>query len=582
MNKFLQSFLGSLAAIWLTIMIIGFGSMLMVAGLAILMNSTPEKVSDHSVLYLNLNTAIGEHRQNRDIMTALSGSGEPAAALSEILDAIRDAADDSRIEGIFIDCNGASAGLAQRRAIRQALTEFRKSGKWVYAYGDIYTQGDYYVATAADSIFINPSGIVDIHGLQSSIVFFKGLLDKLGIEMQVAKVGTYKSAVEPFIMTSPSEASVEQQRLYLDNLWKTVRNEMASSRKISPDSINSWVNGYLSSKTADYYVSNHVADASVYRREILDRMEKLTGRDNLRLVTPSQYVSDSPASKNAKTKIAVLYASGDIVDEGKSGIVATEIVPIILEIAENDDIDGLVLRINSGGGSAFASEQIWDALEQFKKITGKPFYVSMSDVAASGGYYIACGADRIYAEPVTLTGSIGIFGLIPNAHGLLSGKLGLTTASVSTNPDAEVPTIFNPLNEKQRAAIQSMVERGYELFVKRVAQGRKMTVAQVKQIAEGRVWDGQEAQRRHLVDKLGGLDTVLADMAKELNVESWDVVRYPNPTGSFFEELMKLGDNMEAKAVSRALGENENLYRVIEKLRNMSTVQARMEEIEIR
>lgn len=563
-------------------MIIGFGSMLMVAGLAILMNSTPEKVSDHSVLYLNLNTAIGEHRQNRDIMTALSGSGEPAAALSEILDAIRDAADDSRIEGIFIDCNGASAGLAQRRAIRQALTEFRKSGKWVYAYGDIYTQGDYYVATAADSIFINPSGIVDIHGLQSSIVFFKGLLDKLGIEMQVAKVGTYKSAVEPFIMTSPSEASVEQQRLYLDNLWKTVRNEMASSRKISPDSINSWVNGYLSSKTADYYVSNHVADASVYRREILDRMEKLTGRDNLRLVTPSQYVSDSPASKNAKTKIAVLYASGDIVDEGKSGIVATEIVPIILEIAENDDIDGLVLRINSGGGSAFASEQIWDALEQFKKITGKPFYVSMSDVAASGGYYIACGADRIYAEPVTLTGSIGIFGLIPNAHGLLSGKLGLTTASVSTNPDAEVPTIFNPLNEKQRAAIQSMVERGYELFVKRVAQGRKMTVAQVKQIAEGRVWDGQEAQRRHLVDKLGGLDTVLADMAKELNVETWDVVRYPNPTGSFFEELMKLGDNMEAKAVSRALGENENLYRVIEKLRNMSTVQARMEEIEIR
>ena len=583
MNKFLQSFLGALAAIWLTIMIIGFGSMLMFAGIVALAAGASKPVDDHSVLYINLNAPIGEHRQNRSLMDALNGDSEPIAPLSDILAAIDGAADDDRIEGIYVDCNGASAGLAQLRAIRQAIDRFRKSGKWVYAYGDVISQGDYYVASACDSVFINPAGVIDIHGLQSATVFYKGLLDKLGVEMQVAKVGAYKSAVEPFIMTSPSEASVEQQKLYINNLWEIVRDEIAASRKISSDTLNSWVNGYIAAQTVDFYVKNRIADSQIYRRQMLDKLKTLTGKKKLRLVTPSVYASAVDSKdKKAKTNIAVLYATGDIVDEGDGGIVATKIVPLILDIAEDDDIDGLVVRINSGGGSAFASEQIWDALEQFKSITGKPFYVSMSDVAASGGYYMACGADKIYAEPVTLTGSIGIFGLMPNAHGLLSDKLGLTVSTVSSNPDAEMPTIFNPLNEKQRASIQTTVERGYELFVKRVADGRKMKVEQVKEIAQGRVWDGREALRRKLVDKLGGLDMALADMAKQLNVETWNVVSYPKPSDSLFESLMSLGDDMEAKAVTKALGENEKYYRLLEKLANTASVQARMEEIEIR
>lgn len=582
MNKFFQSFLGALAAIWLTIMIIGLGSMLMFAGMLALIGSETAVVTDNSILYLDLNTTIGEQRENRDLMAALQGESDPVVALTDIIDAINDAADDKRIEGIFIDCNSANAGLAQRRAIRQALDKFRKSGKWVYSYGDIYTQGDYYIASASDSVFINPSGIIDIHGLQATTVFYKGLLDKLGVEIQVAKVGTYKSAVEPFILTAPSEASKEQQRLYLTNIWKIVKDEIAASRKITADSLDSWANNYVAEKTPDFYVKNHIADAKVYRRQMLDKLKALTGTDKLKFVTPQQYVSSTPKENKSQTNIAVLYASGEIVDEGKGGIVAKDIVPLILDIAEDDDIDGLIVRINSGGGSAFASEQIWDALEQFKAITGKPFYVSMSDVAASGGYYMACGANKIYAEPVTLTGSIGIFGLIPNARGLLTDKLGLTTSSVSTNPEGEMPTIFEPLNEKQRVAIQSSVDRGYELFVKRVAEGRKMTVEQVKAIAEGRVWDGREALERRLVDKLGGLDMALADMAKELNVETYNIKRYPKIEGNLFENLMSLGDNIEAHAVSRALGENERIYQAIEKLRKTSTVQAKMEEIAIK
>lgn len=581
MNKFLQSFLGALAAIWLTVIILGLGSMLMFAGLLALVGSESVVVPANSILYLDLNTTIGEQRENRDLIGALQGAKDPVVALTDIVDAIEAAADDDRIEGTFIDCNSANAGLAQRRAIRQAIDKFKKSGKWVYSYGDIYTQGDYYVASAADSIFVNPSGIIDIHGLQATTIFYKGLLDKIGVEMQVAKVGTYKSAVEPFILTAPSEASKEQQRLYLTNIWQIVKSEIAASRKIPTDSIDNWANNYVSTKTADFYVKSRIADAKVYRREMLDKLKALTTNDDLHLVTPDKYLTSKPKKNESKTTIAVLYASGDIVDDSPGGIVATEIVPLILDIAEDDDIDGLVVRINSGGGSAFASEQIWDALEQFKTITGKPFYVSMSDVAASGGYYMACGANKIYAEPVTLTGSIGIFGLIPNARNLLTDKLGLTTASVATNPDGEMPTIFEPLTDKQRLAIQTSVDRGYELFVKRVAAGRKMTVEQVKAIAEGRVWDGREALQRRLIDKLGGLDDALADMAKELNVETYKIKRYPKVEGNLFESLMSIGDNIEAKAVKRALGDNEKYYQLIEKLSKISTVQARMEEIEI-
>lgn len=580
-----MSFLGTVAGIFVSGFLISIGLFILTV-LAIVSSATHSEysVKDKSILYLDLSREIVEQPASLDIMAKLTNDGPSADVLYNIIDAIDAAADDDRIKGIFIDANGSSAGTAQRKAIIDALRRFKKSGKWIYSYGDYYSQGDYYIAAStSDSLYINPLASVDIHGLGGRMMFFKNLLDKIGVEMQVVKVGTYKSAVEPFILTEPSAASIEQQQLYLGNLWKDIRASIAKGRKVSADSVNAWANSFSFTFDATQIIRKRIADASAYRHEFIDKLKELTDidkDDDLRLVTPAQYVTSKP-HKSHKTTIAVLYASGDITESGKDGIASDRLVPEILELAENDDIDGLILRVNSGGGSAFASEQIWEALGEFKEMTGKPFYVSMSDYAASGGYYISCGADKIYAEPVTITGSIGIFGLIPNIRGLVTDKLGVTTYPISTNPAGAQPDIFAPMTESQRAGMQSYVDRGYELFVKRVASGRKKTVDQIKAIAEGRVWDGREALRIGLVDKLGGLDTALADMARELGVESWSVERYPKTEDDVLTALLMMSDRMEQSALERKLGDVAEIYRTIESIRQYQGVQARMQPVVI-
>lgn len=580
-----MSFLGTVAGIFVSGFLISIGLFILTV-MAIVSSATHSEysVKDKSILYLDLSREIVEQPASLDIMAKLTNDGPSADVLYNIIDAIDAAADDDRIKGIFIDANGSSAGTAQRKAIIDALRRFKKSGKWIYSYGDVYSQGDYYIAaSASDSLYINPLASVDIHGLGGRMMFFKNLLDKIGVEMQVVKVGTYKSAVEPFILTEPSAASIEQQQLYLGNLWKDIRASIANGRKVSADSVNAWANSFSFTFDATQIIRKRIADASAYRHEFIDKLKELTDidkDDDLRLVTPAQYITSKP-HKSHKTTIAVLYASGDITESGKDGIASDRLVPEILELAENDDIDGLILRVNSGGGSAFASEQIWEALGEFKEMTGKPFYVSMSDYAASGGYYISCGADKIYAEPVTITGSIGIFGLIPNIRGLVTDKLGVTTYPISTNPAGAQTDIFAPMTESQRAGMQSYVDRGYELFVKRVAGGRKKTVDQIKAIAEGRVWDGREALRIGLVDKLGGLDTALADMAKELGVESWSVERYPKTEDDVLTALLMMSDRMEQSALERKLGDVAEIYRTIESIRQYQGVQARMQPVVI-
>lgn len=585
MKQFFMSFLGTVAGIFVSGFLISIGLFILTV-MAIVSSATHSEysVKDKSILYLDLSREIVEQPASLDIMAKLTKDGPSADVLYNIIDAIDAAADDDRIKGIFIDANGSSAGTAQRKAIIDALRRFKKSGKWIYSYGDYYSQGDYYIAAStSDSLYINPLASVDIHGLGGRMMFFKNLLDKIGVEMQVVKVGTYKSAVEPFILTEPSAASIEQQQLYLGNLWKDIRASIAKGRKVSADSVNAWANSFSFTFDATQIIRKRIADASAYRHEFIDKLKELTDidkDDDLRLVTPAQYITSKP-HKSHKTTIAVLYASGDITESGKDGIASDRLVPEILELAENDDIDGLILRVNSGGGSAFASEQIWEALGEFKEMTGKPFYVSMSDYAASGGYYISCGADKIYAEPVTITGSIGIFGLIPNIRGLVTDKLGVTTYPISTNPAGAQPDIFAPMTESQRAGMQSYVDRGYELFVKRVASGRKKTVEQIKAIAEGRVWDGREALRIGLVDKLGGLDTALADMARELGVESWSVERYPKTEDDVLTALLMMSDRMEQSALERKLGDVAEIYRTIESIRQYQGVQARMQPVVI-
>lgn len=594
MKNFLYSFLGTIAGIWVTIILCGIFFVMSLVMIAVSgASSSKTQIKSNSVLYLNLSGEITENPKARDLFAEIQGENIEAMPLNELTAAIRRSASDPKIKGIFIECNEAFAGLAQSEAIIQAIADFKKEApdKWIYSYGDIYTQGDYFIACAADSMFINPQGIVDIHGLSTTGLYFKNLLDKLGVKMQVVKVGTYKSAVEPYILTSPSEASVEQQQLFLNNMWNQICKSIAERRHVAADSVNAWANSLEMAADTKSYIANRIVDRTLYRHQFLDKLKKLTGKegkDDLNLVTPAEYARATdlyPDSRKSSAKIGIYYASGDIVDTGKSGISAERMVPDLIDLAEEDDLDALIIRVNSPGGSAFASEQIWEAVQTFKEMTGKPVYVSMSDYAASGGYYISCGADKIYAQPLTLTGSIGIFGLIPDAETLITDKIGISTHTISTNPDGELPTVLKPMTPSQRAQMQAYVERGYELFVKRVADGRNLPVDSVKRIAEGRVWDGKEALSRGLVDKLGGLDMALADLAKELNVENYELREYPDVEQKWWEAIIELGSDMETrienKILRRNLGDATGLFEALRTLGQIQPVQARMEYVTV-
>lgn len=591
MKKFLMAFLGTLAGIWFSLFIAFFGLILIVAaaGVSSLGSGKVVQVRDHSYLNLVLVGEISDRPGQLDPMAFLRGDNKVSQGVNEIVGSIDAAATDDRIEGIVVDCRGAAAGLARRQAIVEALKRFKSAAprKWIYAYGDMYTQGDYYVATAADSIFINPIGQIDIHGLSGTGLYFKKLLDRLGVDVQVVKVGTYKSAVEPYILDGISAPAREQQELFLTNMWNSISGEIAMARKVSADTVNSWADGSLYAVPTEDYVKRRIADCTAYRHEFDDMLAAATGVGsvgNLSPVTPAEYCRSNDVFKKGNggsADIAVLYACGDITDEMSDGIVAKDIVPLILDLADDKDIDGLVMYVNSGGGSAFASEQIWEALEQWKSLTGKPFFVSMSDYAASGGYYISCGADRIYAQPTTLTGSIGIFGLIPDLKGLVSDKIGITTSTVSTNPNGLMPSILEPMTPAQRSAMQAYVNRGYELFTSRCAKGRGMSIDSLKMIAEGRVWDGREALRLGLVDELGGLDAAIEGMAKQLGVTSWTVHNYPERKEKWYDLLVEAGIEIKSAIARDELGEMATIYDTVNRIKGMSTLQARMEIVEV-
>ena len=534
-----------------------------------------------SILTLDLSGAIDETNTAPDIYSILNNQSLPTS-LGDIVCAIKAAATDKKIEGIYINCNGATAGIATREAIRDALNDFSNSGKWIIAYGNTYSQGDYYVASAADEIYLNPVGGIDLRGLASGIPFFKGLLDKVGIEMQVVKVGTFKSAVEPYILTHMSEANKLQTHVYLDNIWNRICSDISESRGISTEEINQLADNMASLMPAEDIVEHKLVDGLKYLNEIEDFLKEKTGIDKeneLQTVSIREYLSTEPEiphTKNSQNKIAVYYACGDITESGKDGIASERVVPDILKLAEDNDINALVVRVNSGGGSAFASEQIWHALEVFKD-KGKTVFVSMGDVAASGGYYISCGAKKIYAEPMTLTGSIGIFGMIPCAKTLLNDKLGVNIDFVETNLNSAGPNIVEPMDTFQMARMQAMVERGYDLFTKRCADGRHMPQDSIKAIAEGRVWDGITALKIGLVDELGSLDNAIEALAKDMGFAKYEVVEYPKEENDFFGMLMQLNNQMKTNALKEELGIYYPAYVHMKNLKDLDPVQARME-----
>lgn len=588
MKRFLLSFLGSLAAIWFSAILLFVGCIvLMIAGIAGAASgdSASVRIDKRSVLYIDLTADISDRPAPVDIFAKLQGVNDESLPLNNLVDALRAAADDDRIAGAFINCGGGAAGTAQIQEIIDALNYFKQK-KWVWAYADNFSQSNYIIASHATRVFLNPAGGVDLHGLGATTLYFKDLLDNIGVEAQVVKVGTYKSAVEPFILDSISAPAREQQLAYLGSIWHSLASSVASARSLKLDRVNQLADSLLMFRPADECLRLKLVDEIKYKREVIDLLEAEVDHDEVPFVTPVDYCAavntDKEIYGGGDTRIAVLYAVGDITESGKDGITSDKLVPQILDLADDDDIDGLILRVNSGGGSAYASEQIWEAIAHFKDKTGKPVYASMGDVAASGGYYILCGADRIYADSATITGSIGIFGIIPNAQKLLNNKLGVNTSTVATNPTGLPPTLFEPMTPHQRASMQAYVDRGYDLFTRRVAQGRHMSQDSVKAIAEGRVWDGLTARRIGLVDQLGGLEQTIRAMADELGASSFSVVEYPAIKYKWWEELMAMDDSMSARVLDRLPDPWRQMYRSVGDISSMSTLQCRMDYIIIR
>ncbi len=586
LKKFFISFLGSFAGICVA-GILGFIFLisLMAVGAASGKGSGKVSIKSGSVLKIDLSGTVTDRYTPTSIIDRIYNEDGKSLALNDIVAAINNATTDKNIDGIYLECNGASVGLAQIEAIINALNRFKKNGKWIYAYGDNYTQGNYIIASTADSLFVNPSGMVDIHGLGTTVLYFKDLLDKIGVRMQVVKVGTYKSAVEPYILNDMSDPNREQLTVFLTQIWSYLTQTIAKNRGVDTTAVNKWADNFCYTLDAPQYVKEKIVDRTIYKREMEKVLAKATDEDEPNIVSLSDYCSSGPSTPKGAAKIAVLYAVGDISKNGKDGIASERIVPEIVKLTKNEKIDGLILRVNSPGGSAYASEQIWEALQNFKKQTGKPFYVSMGDYAASGGYYISCGADKIYAEPLTLTGSIGIFGLIPDAHTLLTDKLGVHVSSVNTNK-GQLPNFFDAMTPDQAAAMQGYVNRGYELFTSRCAAGRHMSVDSIKAIAEGRVWDGSTALNIGLVDKLGGLESALSDMAASINKKSgktgYTILEFPKVKLEWWEELVELNSQIRMKAVASELGEAAPYYMAIKNIKSMSPLQCRMEYIDIK
>lgn len=533
MKKFLLIVCGSFVGTTLALIIFMISAIVFSVGMMSLGGSSMSKASSsvkkNSILHIKLDGEIVEREAGGEISLlslAQGDIGSSSTRLTTVLAAIKKAKDDKNIDGIYLECNGSAASPATRFEIRNALKDFKQSGKWIYAYGyEGYDQGDYYIATVADSLFLNPIGAVDVHGMASAIPYFKQLLNKVGVEMQIIRVGTFKSAVEPYMLDQMSDANRLQTEHYLGSIWHSMRDSMAADRKIDIARFDQMADSLVVFHPTDSLIAYKLVDALCYKPEMEARLKALTKvdkKDDLRLVKPENYATEIEEAAKGD-HIAVLYAVGEIDGEtsmmgGEQGIDTKKMCEEIKKLQEDDNVKALVLRVNSPGGSAFGSEQMWKALEDFKA-SGKPFVVSMGDLAASGGYYISCGAQRIFAEPTTITGSIGIFGMIPCFKELAENKLGVHMGVVKTNANADLGVITQRLTPMQTNALQNMINQGYDLFTKRCADGRHVTQDSIKQIAEGRVWDGVTALKIGLVDEMGNLDAAVKWAAQKAGLK---------------------------------------------------------------
>lgn len=567
LKKFFLNFLSSFAGAWLALGLFCVIAVLVVVSLVTkigISQAGMESVKKHTVMTIELDGEIIERETPAefDYMQIAKGDITAPTTLLSLTAAIREASENDDIEMIYLKCGNVSAAPATMRALRQELLDFKKSGKKIYAYGDAYELGDYYVATVADSLFVNPDGVVAVKGVSGGSLYFKDLLDKVGIQMQIVKVGTFKSAVEPYISNEMSQPARAQLDTLYGNIWDLMTAEICASRPFKAEQLNNLINkDFLQIQDGVYAEKHKLVDKAVYERTMDWRIAKAVGVDeeDLNYVSHTTVAAQSIDAFEAigdGKQIAVLYATGEIMEGSKSGINCEALVPVITDLADNDDVMGMVMRVNSPGGSVFGSEQIAEALAYFQS-KGKPFAVSMGDYAASGGYWISCHADKIYADPMTITGSIGIFGMIPNAAGLAQ-KVGVTPQFISTNPEADFPSILRPLTEPQLAAMQKMVEVGYDKFLTRVATGRKMDKSKVARIAEGRVWDGKTALGLGLVDELGSLNDAtewVKGKLSEKDRKKCSVKVYPSLEPSFWDFVqLSTQSSMRKALVKEVIG----------------------------
>ncbi len=554
--------------------LIGIITLMGIAGSA----ETETHVKDNSILFLDLSGNLTERSEDNPFAQFL-GDDFNTYGLDDILSAIKKAKETDEIKGIYLQSSFLNSAFASLEEIRNALLDFKESGKFIIAYADNYTQGLYYLSSVADKVMLNPQGVIEWRGLASQPVFYKDLLQKLGIEMQVFKVGTYKSAVEPFINTEMSPANREQVTEFISSIWDRILTDVSQSRNISIDSLNAYADHMMMFYPAKDFVACGLADTLIYKdgvRNYLKQLLKLDKDDNIRKLTLSEMVSvkkNVPKDKSGNI-VAIYYAYGEIDGmDDSDGINSQKVIKDLRKLREDENVKAVVLRVNSPGGSAFGSEQIWHEVSLLK--AEKPVIVSMGDYAASGGYYISCVADTIVAQPTTLTGSIGIFGMMPNMKGL-TDKIGLNFDVVKTNTYSDFGALGRGLNNDEKALMQMYIDNGYKLFVKRCADGRNMSVEAIEKIAEGRVWTGAEAKELGLVDELGGMDKAIEIAAKKSGMESYTLLEYPEKEGFFSTFMNKKTSNYIESKLRNCFGDYYTGFRFIKEADKQDLIQARV------
>lgn len=581
MKDFLKYTLATVTGIILSSIVMSLIGLVMMIGM--LSNSGTETVvKKNSVMMLNLDGALSDRTVDNPFSDFLQE--KTFYGLDDILASIKKAKENDDIKGIYLQASSLDASFASLQEIRDALIDFKSDGKFIVAYADHYPQRMYYLASVADEMLLNPKGMVEWSGLASMPVFYKDLLDKLGVEMQIFKVGTYKSAVEPYINSKMSDANREQVSAYLNSVWNELLEGVSASRNISKDSLNMIADMMIMFQEAEVAQNMKLVDKLIYKNDVRNHLKEKLGideDDHLNVLTLNDMINvkkNQPKDRSGNI-VAVYYAEGGI-DMGDtsygsgSGIVSEKVIKDLRKLKDDDDIKAVVLRVNSPGGSAFGSEQIWYAIEQLKE--KKPVVVSMGDYAASGGYYISCNADCIVAEPTTLTGSIGIFGMVPNTTGL-TDKIGIKFDVVKTNKFSDMGTPGRGMNTDEKALMQMYVNQGYELFTTRCAEGRNMPLEDLKAVAEGRVWTGAMAKDLGLVDELGGVNRALEIAAEKAEIEQYTIMSYPAKE-SFLETLKrnKSGNYIESRIMKSKLGMFYDEFNFIKSLESMDPLQARM------